>query len=57
MLAAAEEHDKYVIFRTWSLGVGKIGNMHTDPKLYDRILGDIYSAKLIVSTKFMKGDF
>ncbi|MFI5323941.1 MAG: hypothetical protein ACHQ6U_10505, partial [Thermodesulfobacteriota bacterium] len=57
LLATAEEHDKYVIFRTWSVGVGEIGNMHTDPKVYDRILGDIYSDKLIVSTKLTKGDF
>ena len=53
----AEEHDKYIIFRTWSVGVGEVGSMHTDPAVYDRILGDIYSDNLIISTKLTKGDF
>jgi hypothetical protein len=31
--------------------------MHTDPEVYERILGGIYSDKLIISTKLTKGDF
>jgi hypothetical protein len=53
----AEEHGKYIIFRTWSVGVGEVGSMHTDPAVYERILGDIYSDNLIISTKLTKGDF
>lgn len=56
-LEAAEKYDKYVIFRTWSVGVGEVGDMHTDPAVYDEILGDIYSENLLVSTKLTKGDF
>ena len=53
----AEEHGKYIIFRTWSVGVGEVGNMHTDPEVYERVLGNIYSDNLIISTKLTKGDF
>lgn len=57
MTKTAEERGKYIIFRTWSVGVGEIGNMHTDPAVYERVLGDIYSDNLIISTKLTKGDF
>jgi hypothetical protein len=53
----AEEHGKHIIFRTWSVGVGEVGSMHTDPAVYERILGDIHSDNLIISTKLTKGDF
>jgi hypothetical protein len=53
----AEAHGKYIIFRTWSVGIGEIGSMHTDPEVYERILGGIYSDNLIISTKLTKGDF
>lgn len=53
----AEAHGKYVIFRTWSVGVGEVGSMHTDPEVYERILGGIHSDNLIISTKLTKGDF
>ena len=53
----AEAHGKYIIFRTWSVGIGEIGGMHTDPAVYERILGGIYSDNLIISTKLTKGDF
>jgi hypothetical protein len=56
-LEVAEAHDKYIIFRTWSVGVGEVGAMHTDPKVYKRVLGDLHSDRLIISTKFTEGDF
>lgn len=57
LTSAAEERGKYIIFRTWSVGVGEVGDMHTDPAVYERVLGDIYSDNLIISTKLTKGDF
>jgi len=56
-LEAAEKYDKTIIFRTWSVGVGKIGDMHTNPETYERVLGDISSDHLVVSTKYCAGDF
>lgn len=56
-LEAAEKYNKTIIFRTWSVGVGKIGDMHTNPDTYQQVLGDIHSDHLVVSTKYCSGDF
>lgn len=56
-LAAAEKYDKTIVFRTWSVGVGSIGNMHTQPETYEKVLGQIESDHLLVSTKYCSGDF
>jgi hypothetical protein len=56
-LEVAEKHNKKIIFRTWSVGVGQIGNMHTNPETYERVLGKIQSDNLIISTKYSRGDF
>ena len=49
--------DREVIFRTWSVGVGAVGDMHTNPASYEAVLGGIDSPALIVSTKYTLGDF
>lgn len=55
--AQAEASDREVIFRTWSVGVGAVGDMHTDDASYEAVLGGIDSPALIVSTKYTLGDF
>ncbi|GAA1983442.1 hypothetical protein [Microbacterium pumilum] len=55
--AQAEATDHEVIFRTWSVGVGAVGDMHTSPASYEAVLGGIDSPALIVSTKYTLGDF
>ena len=61
MLAAftsqAEASDREVIFRSWSVGVGAVGDMHTNVESYDEVLAGIDSPALIVSTKYTLGDF
>jgi len=56
-LDVAESRDKVVVFRSWSVGVGQVGHIHTDPEAYARVLGDVESDHLVVSTKYPKGDF
>ena len=56
-LRAAEKYDKTIIFRSWSVGVGKMGDMHTNPDTYAEVLGEIESEHLLVSTKYCSGDF
>ncbi|MBN9192976.1 hypothetical protein [Microbacterium sp.] len=56
-LAEAEASDHEVIFRSWSVGIGDVGDMHTDPASYEAVLKGIDSPKLIVSTKYTQGDF
>jgi alpha-glucuronidase len=55
--AQAEASDREVIFRTWSVGIGAVGDMHTDAASYEQVLKGIDSPKLIVSTKYTLGDF
>jgi hypothetical protein len=55
--AQAEATDREVIFRTWSVGIGDVGDMHTDQASYEAVLGGIDSPALIVSTKYTLGDF
>lgn len=53
----AEEYNKLIIFRTWSVGVGQTGDLHTNIETYQRVLDTIQSNNLVVSTKYCSGDF
>jgi hypothetical protein len=55
--AQAESAGKEVIFRSWSVGVGAVGDMHTNVDSYKAVLDGIDSPSLIVSTKYTLGDF
>ncbi|WP_109211059.1 MULTISPECIES: hypothetical protein [Microbacterium] len=55
--AQAEASDREVIFRTWSVGVGAVGDMHTNSASYEAVLSGLDSPALIVSTKYTLGDF
>lgn len=57
LTAQAERADREVIFRTWSVGVGAVGDMHTNDASYRAVLDGIDSDRLIVSTKYTLGDF
>ncbi|NYE19201.1 hypothetical protein [Microbacterium immunditiarum] len=57
LTAQAESSGTDVIFRTWSVGIGDVGDMHIDPESYEAVLGGIDSDALIVSTKYTAGDF
>lgn len=56
-LEVAESQDKTIIFRTWSVGVGQVGDMHTNPESYATLLASLSSPNLVVSTKYVMGDF
>ncbi|WP_439591708.1 hypothetical protein [Microbacterium sp.] len=53
----AEASGREVVFRTWSVGIGGVGDMHTDADSYHAVLDGIDSPALIVSTKYTLGDF
>jgi hypothetical protein len=57
LLPAFESHARLLLLRTWSVGVGELGSLHTDEPTYSRALGGIRSPSLIISTKFPAGDF
>jgi hypothetical protein len=56
-LAVAREGDRDIIFRTWTVGVGAVGDLHTNPDSYEKVLGKLNDPRLVVSTKFTLGDF
>ena len=57
LLDTAGPAGKEIIFRTWTVGVGAVGDLHTNPASYARVLGGIDDPHLIVSTKYTLGDF
>lgn len=57
LLDTAGAAGKDVIFRTWTVGVGAVGDLHTNPESYARVLGGFDDPHLIVSTKYTLGDF
>ncbi|GAB1510198.1 hypothetical protein JCM33774_22400 [Actinophytocola sp. KF-1] len=56
-LAVAERTGTEVIFRSWSVGIGAVGELHTSRDAYLAVLGDLHDDRLIVSTKYSLGDF
>ncbi|WP_225918512.1 hypothetical protein [Actinocatenispora comari] len=57
VLAPAAAAGKDVIFRSWTVGVGPVGDLHTNPASYRQVLGGLHDRHLIVSTKYSAGDF
>jgi hypothetical protein len=57
LLPVFERHDRTLVFRSWSVGLGPLGDLHHDPGKYLRVLGPIESPALVVSTKFVAGDY
>lgn len=57
LLPVFEKTGRTLVLRSWTVGVGAIGRLHIDPRVYDEVLGDIDSPALIVSTKYTAGDF
>ncbi|QLQ40379.2 hypothetical protein [Micromonospora robiginosa] len=57
LLDTAGPAGKEVIFRSWTVGVGEVGDLHTNPEAYGRVLGGFDDPHLIVSTKYTLGDF
>jgi len=47
-----------LFFRTWTIGLGPIGNLHTDPALYQRVFAPFYGRKNLVTViKHVAMDF
>ncbi|GIH14325.1 hypothetical protein [Rugosimonospora africana] len=56
-LRVADQTGIDVIFRTWSVSLGDVGDMHTDPDTFAKVLDGIDDEHLIVSTKYVAGDY
>ncbi|MBD3181082.1 hypothetical protein GF312_02250 [Candidatus Poribacteria bacterium] len=57
LLPIFERKDKYMIFRTWTVGAYEVGDLIWNKRTYDSIFKDIHSAHLIISMKYGNTDF
>ena len=57
LLPVFEARHRTLVLRSWTVGVGEIGDLHTDPAVYARALDEINSSALVVATKVQAGDF
>ncbi|MHA1266860.1 MAG: YIP1 family protein [Candidatus Helarchaeota archaeon] len=49
---------KFLIFRTWTIGIGEIGDLHIDPDLFQQVFAEFDNrSNLIVSIKHVAMDF
>jgi hypothetical protein len=56
-LPVFEHFNKYLIFRTWTIGAYKIGDLIWNEKTYEQVLQGIQSKNFIVSMKYGDTDF
>ena len=57
ILPLFEQNGKTLIFRTWTVGVYRIGDLIWNPKTFDTVFASIKSESLIISMKYGDTDF
>ncbi|MEM8885031.1 MAG: hypothetical protein AAGD14_13245 [Planctomycetota bacterium] len=57
LASAADRHGKQLFLRTWSIGVGDVGDLHTNPASLARVMEGLDLDNLVLSTKHVQGDF
>lgn len=57
LLLLFEEHNKFLIFRTWTVGVFPIGDLMWNARTYDQAFQHIDSSNFIASLKYGDTDF
>ncbi len=57
LLPVFEEFDKLLIFRTWSVGVGGVGDLIWNSETFDKVFRGVESDHLIISMKHGPSDF
>jgi hypothetical protein len=57
LLEVCERHARLLIVRTWSIGIGELGDLLWSPKRYRAVFGGFDSAWLLTSIKHGPSDF
>jgi hypothetical protein len=57
LLRTSGEHDRDLIFRSWTVGIGAVGDLHTNPESVRGVLGDIHDPHLNRLHQVHMGDF
>ena len=57
LLPVFEKHERLLIFRTWSVGAYRLGDLIWNPKTFDQVFSAINSSSLVISMKYGETDF
>ena len=57
ILPIFEEYDRLLIFRTWSVGIGRVGDINWNPLTFDKVFNGLENDHLIISMKHGQSDF
>lgn len=57
LLPLFEQFDRLFIFRTWTVGISRLGDLIWNRKTFDAVFGRIHSPNLIISMKYGESDF
>ncbi len=57
LLPVFEQHNRLLIFRTWTVGISGLGDLIWNRDTFHRVFDDIHSPNLIVSMKYGESDF
>jgi hypothetical protein len=57
LLPVFEEHSKLLIFRTWTVGVSKLGDLIWNKETFRQLFDELHSPNLIISMKYGESDF
>lgn len=57
LLPVVAEHERLLIMRTWSVGIGELGDLISSPERYNAVFAGFNAAHLLVSIKHGPADF
>lgn len=57
LLPVFEECNRLLIFRTWSVGVGNVGDLSWNSETFDKVFKGLENDHLIISMKYGRSDF
>ncbi len=57
LMPVFEEYNRLLIFRTWSVGVGRVGDIIWNPETFDKVFQGLENEHLIISMKYGQSDF
>ncbi|MFZ5939843.1 MAG: hypothetical protein ACOYXB_04655 [Bacteroidota bacterium] len=57
LLQTCNEYHRKLFFRSWTIGMGSVGDLHTDTAVYEKVFGGMNDSALWISTKWTQGDF
>jgi hypothetical protein len=57
LLPVFEQNNKLLIFRTWTVGIGKLGDLIWNRDTFNKVFKRIHSPNLIISMKYGESDF